>query len=68
MSRYGALHLPNPGARVVIDAGRYGGREGTLARYDLVQSGQLRLYPVVRLDDGREVRVATVSPPDTTAG
>lgn len=50
------------GDHVVPDGGRYRGMPGVLARFDLVQSGQLRSYPVVRLRDGREVRVTTVSP------
>lgn len=40
-----------------VIAGRWAGNEGVVERYDMVASGQDRVYPVVRLTDGREVRV-----------
>jgi hypothetical protein len=49
------------GDMVTIVAGRNSGKIGRYVRDDLVQSGQDRLYPVVRLDDGTEVRVVTVA-------
>lgn len=49
------------GDRVTIDSGRYAGKAGVLVDWSLVHSGQDRIYPVVRLDDGREVRVLTVT-------
>lgn len=57
---------PDPGAQVTVGSGRYAGKSGVLVRYDLIQSGQLRLYPVVRLDGGREVRVVEVQPRATS--
>lgn len=51
-----------PGRLVTIDAGRHAGKVGTFLGHDAIQSGQLQLYPLVSLPDGRQVRVRTVTP------
>lgn len=47
----------------MVESGRWRGRTGLLVRYSLVHSGQVRIYPVVKLDhNGQEVRVVTIRP------
>jgi hypothetical protein len=58
---------PREGDTVAVVGGKWDGRVGTLARYDVVLSGQVRLYPVVQLlpsgrQRAREVRVCVVIP------
>lgn len=54
------MRNPQIGDTVAIEGGKYAAKTGKYVRDDLVQSGQLRVYPIVRLDDGTEVRVASV--------
>jgi hypothetical protein len=52
---------PEPGDVVMVESGRWRDRQGRFVRWDVIYSGQTRLYPVVRLDhNGREVRVVTI--------
>jgi hypothetical protein len=51
---------PQIGDLVAIEGGKHAAKIGRYVRNDLIQSGQERLYPVVKLDDGTEVRVASV--------
>lgn len=63
MPREPTAWSPRRGDRVrVVLHSRYQGRAGTLVRWESVQSGQYRTYPVVRLDAtpqaaAREVRM-----------
>ncbi len=54
------MRTPQVGDQVAIEGGRHAGKVGRYVRNDLVQSGQTRLYPVVALEDGAEVRVTSV--------
>jgi hypothetical protein len=48
------------GSRVRIRGGRWNNRTGTLVDWDLVDSGQQRLYPVVNLDATQRGRARRV--------
>jgi hypothetical protein len=61
------------GGAVMVESGRYRGRPGRLVRWSPVDSGTglTRNYAVVKLEDGREVRVVAISPyqpPETLDG
>jgi hypothetical protein len=57
-----SFYYPSVGDRVEVICGRWCGRVGIIVRMSIVQSGQLRVYPIVQLDAhgraaAREVRV-----------
>lgn len=54
------MRNPQIGDLVAIEGGEHAAKIGRYVCDDLIQSGQERLYPVVALDDGTEVRVTSV--------